>query len=155
MVDRDVIRHPGGVAVLPIDGQEVVLVRQYRVAIGDHVLEIPAGKLDGSDEPPPEGARRELEEEIGFAPTTLISLGRMLPSPGYTDEVIHLFAADGILPSDAASKANRRPDGVEEEHSEIVRMTMDEAFDGIESGMLTDAKTQVALLRWTTLRRRL
>lgn len=140
---RDVLRHPGGVGVLPIDGDQLWFLRQYRVAVGRLLLEIPAGKRDVSDEPPIETARRELQEELGMTARDWVSLGTMEPSPGYTDEVIHLFAASGIV-ADA-----RRPEGVEEVEAEMVSMTIAEALDGIDTGMITDAKTQIALLRWS------
>jgi ADP-ribose pyrophosphatase len=140
---RDVIRHPGGVGVLAVDGSDVLLVRQYRVAVGMPILEIPAGKLDAVDEPLEVAATRELEEEIGFSPVELVPLGPMWPSPGYTDEVIHLFAAVGLRPTP------RRPDGVEEHHSEIVRIDFDELLHMVERGSILDAKTQLAVLAWS------
>jgi ADP-ribose pyrophosphatase len=140
---RDVLRHPGGVAVLPIHNDTVWLIRQYRVAVGRSLLEIPAGKRDNPGEPPLETARRELDEELGMTAEHWVSLGTMEPSPGYTDEVIHLFAASGIV-ADA-----RRPQGVEEVEAEIVTMTLGAAMAAVDSGEITDAKTQLALLRWS------
>lgn len=140
---RDVLRHPGGVAVLPVEGGRVWMLRQYRVALDRHILEIPAGKRDVSGEPPIETARRELAEELGMVATDWTSLGTMAPSPGYTDEIIHLFAASGIV------AGTRKPDGAEEMEAEIVEMSIDEALIGIDDDTITDAKTQVALLRWS------
>lgn len=140
---RDVLRHPGGVGVLPVDEDRVWFVRQYRVALGRSLLEIPAGKRDIADEPPIETARRELREELGMTARDWVSLGTMEPSPGYTDEVLHLFAASGIV-ADA-----RRPQGVEEAEAEMVSMTVAEAMDAVDTGMITDAKSQIALLRWS------
>lgn len=140
---RDVLRHPGGVGVLPVDGDQLWFVRQYRVAIGRSLLEIPAGKRDVADEPPIDTARRELREELGMTSRDWVSMGTMEPSPGYTDEVIHLFAASGIVAD------TRRPQGVEEVEAELVSMTITEALDALETGMITDAKTQIALLRWS------
>jgi ADP-ribose pyrophosphatase len=139
---RDVLRHPGGVGVLPIDGGRVWLVRQYRVAVGRELLEIPAGKRDVTGESPEVGARRELAEELGMQAAEWIPLGSMEPSPGYTDEVIHLFAARGIVAD------TRDPQGVEESEAEIVEMSLDDALSAIDDGRITDAKTQIALLRW-------
>ena len=147
-VQRDVLRHPGGVGILPVDGDEVILLRQFRVAAGEELLEIPAGKLDRTGEEIADGASRELEEEIGFRPRELVPIGRMLPSPGYTDEVIHLYVADGIVPV-----PDRRPDGVEEHHAEVVRVGFEEAVAMVGEGLITDAKTQIALLRWSGRRR--
>lgn len=139
---RDVLRHPGGVAVLPVDNGQVWLVRQYRVAIRRDILEIPAGKRDVAGEPPIETARRELREELGMTASEWVSLGSMEPSPGYTDEVIHLFAASGIVAE------ARRPEGIEEVEASVVTMTLEDAMEAIDVGEITDAKTQIALLRW-------
>ena len=138
--ERDVIRHPGGVAVVVVDEGELVLVRQYRVAVDQHVLEIPAGKLDG-DEAPIVAARRELGEELGMD-GTMRPLGSMIVSPGYTDEIIHLFEAVDIV------TGRRDPRGAEERTAEVVRMPVAEALEKIESGEITDSKTQIALMRW-------
>ncbi|MDX1449864.1 MAG: NUDIX hydrolase [Acidimicrobiia bacterium] len=140
---RDVLRHPGGVGILPVDGGRVWLVRQFRVALARPVLEIPAGKLDPSDDDPLAAARRELDEELGMSAERWESLGSLDPSPGYTDEVIHLFAASGIVADE------RRPQGAEEVEAEIVEMTVDEAMGAVDDGTITDAKTQIALLRWS------
>jgi len=140
---RDVLRHPGGVAVLPVDGGQVWLIKQFRVAVNRDLLEIPAGKRDVGGEPPVETARRELYEEMGMTATDWVSLGTLEPSPGYTDEVIHLFAASGIVAE------ARRPDGVEEVEAEMVVMTVDHAMAAIDTGSITDAKTQIALMKWS------
>lgn len=140
---RDVLRHPGGVGVLAIESGRLWLVRQFRVAVGRPSLEIPAGKLDVANEAPIDAARRELGEELGMEASEWLSLGSLDPSPGYTDEVIHLFAASGIV-ADA-----RRPQGAEEVEAEIVEMTVDEALAAVDDGTITDAKTQIALLRWS------
>ena len=139
---RDVIQHPGGVAVLPVDGDDVLLVRQYRVAVDRWVLEIPAGKLDQPGEPPDEAARRELTEELGVHAKRLVALGSTLPSPGYTSEEIHLFAAEGILDGE------RAPHGLEEESAELIRMPLREALQLVDEGQIIDAKTQIALSLW-------
>jgi ADP-ribose pyrophosphatase len=143
---RDMVAHPGGVGVLPIDGDDVLLVRQYRVAAGGPLLEIPAGKRDVSGEDPAETAVRELEEEVGARPVSLISLGETFPSPGYTNEVIHLFAADGIVLTE------RRPDGAEEHHAEVIRMPLSEVVAGVRGGSIIDSKTQIAVMLWTAMR---
>jgi len=141
-VVRDVIRHRGGVGVLPVWEGEVTLVSQYRVAVGEHVLEIPAGKLEDGDHSPSEAASRELWEETGLRAGRLVDLGEILPSPGYTDERIRLFAARDL------ARGERSPDGAEEREARVVTM---EKGDGIrmgESGRICDAKTVVALLLW-------
>ncbi len=141
-VVRDIVRHPGGVAVLPVEGERLWLVDQYRPALGKRILEVPAGKLDLEDEPVEEAARRELEEELGMIPVALVPMGVMAVSPGYVDEVIHLFVADGIVAGD------RQPQGAEEHDAVIVEMTLGEAMARMDQGEIEDAKTQLLLLAW-------
>ncbi len=146
-VVRDVIRHRGGVGVLPVWGAEVTLIRQYRAAVGEDVVEIPAGKLEEGELSAVEAARRELWEETGIRAERLIGLGEILPSPGYTDERITLFAADGLI------QGERSPDGAEERSAQVIRVKLSEALEMIESQEIRDAKTVVALLRWAAGRR--
>lgn len=143
---RDVVVHPGGVAVLPITDDGVVFVRQFRVAVNEWVLEIPAGKLDPDDADPRQAALRELREEIGAESARLVGLGSTFVSPGYTSERIHLFAADGIL------FGERTPHGLEEESAEIVLVAWEEALRMLDSGRLIDAKSQIALALWARRR---
>jgi ADP-ribose pyrophosphatase len=145
VVVRDVIRHRGGVAILPVWGEDVTLICQYRAAVGEDVMEIPAGKFEEDEISPQDAARRELLEETGLAAERIVDLGEILPSPGYTDERIKLFAAEGLTEGD------RHPDGAEEEASVVSRISLGEALEMIESGQIRDAKTVVALLRWTAL----
>jgi ADP-ribose pyrophosphatase len=111
------------------------------------VTEIPAGRLDPTDEGPEEAAKRELEEELGATASSWTRLGRMLASPGYSDEVIHLFAAEGL------TFGERRPDGSEEREASLVLLPVDEVLLRIGTGDITDAKTQLALLLWDRQRR--
>ena len=136
---RDVVRHPGGVGVIPLIGSDVVLVRQYRVAMDEPVLEIPAGKLERGEEPEP-AAARELEEELGMT-GRLSGLGSRVVSPGYTDERIHLFVADDIV------AGSRSPDGAEEHEAEMVQLPLQRALAMVDDGQIVDAKSQIALLR--------
>lgn len=139
---RDVVRHPGGVAVLAIDEDRVWLIRQHRVALGRDLVEIPAGKLDRTGESVEAAARRELGEELGATAAVMEHLATMAPSPGYTDEVIEIYLAQGLHFSD------RRPDGEEEQEAHIFSMPIAEALNSIDNGQMIDAKTQVALLSW-------
>ena len=141
-VVRDVVRHRGGVGVLPVWGEEVTLISQYRVAVGEDVLEIPAGKLEEGDLSQTEAALRELWEETGLRAGRLVDLGEILPSPGYTDERIRLFAAQDLV------RGERSPDGAEERDARVITVKADQAIRMIESGEIRDAKTVVALLRW-------
>ncbi len=144
-VTRDVIRHPGGVGILPVWGEEITLIHQYRAALGEEIWEIPAGKTESDDISLPEAARRELREETGLQAEELTDLGEILPSPGYTDERIRLFAATGLR------QGPRNPDGAEERAAQVARIGMDDALKMIESGAIRDATTVVALLRWATV----
>ncbi|HEY7565763.1 MAG TPA: NUDIX hydrolase [Acidimicrobiia bacterium] len=143
---RDVVRHPGGVAVLPVDGNRVWLVSQFRTAVGEQTLEIPAGKLDPGETNVPDAARRELEEEVGATASELFHLTTMFPSPGYTDESIHIYAATGL------KFGPRRPEGAEEINSAIATISVAEALHRIETGEIKDSKTQIALLLWVRQR---
>lgn len=136
---RDVIRHPGGVGVLPLMGDDVVLVRQYRVALDRPILEIPAGRLEPGEAPESAG-ERELSEELGMR-GRLVPLGALHVSPGYTDEIIHLFAVVDIVASD------REPEGAEELAAQVFRVSLEEALEMVADGRITDAKTQIALMR--------
>lgn len=136
---RDVIRHPGGVGVVPFTGEDVFLVRQYRVAMDAPVLEIPAGKLEPGEDVGL-AASRELKEELGMT-GRLRSIGSLLVSPGYTDERIHLYVAEDIV------AGTRQPDGAEEHEAEIVQIPLRRALSMVEDGQIVDAKSQIALLR--------
>lgn len=141
-VARDVVRHPGGVAILPVGEDRIWFVVQERAPYRREVLEIPAGKIDPSDTTPVEAARRELAEELGAFVDRLETLGVMYPSPGYTDEVIHLYLAEGIVPRE------RQPDGAEERFAQVASLSIEEALSRVERGEIPDAKTQLALLLW-------
>lgn len=143
---RDVVRHPGGIAVLPVDGGNVWLVSQFRTAVEQQLLEIPAGKIDPTDIHLPTAARRELVEEVGATADEIIFLTSMLPSPGYTDEVLHIFAAKGL------TFGERRPQGAEEVHSKVITYSLEDALRSIETGEIRDSKTQIALLLWARRR---
>ena len=102
---REVVRHPGGVCVLALDQDgQVTLVRQYRYPMGEHIIELPAGKLDPGEEPSV-AARRELEEETGLRAGKLTYLGYLLASPGFCDERLHMFLAQELELHDAKSVA--------------------------------------------------
>lgn len=141
-VVRDVVRHPGGVAVLPIDGDRVWMIRQHRVAMGRDLDEIPAGKLDREGEDVVSAAHRELAEELGATSRRMEHLATMAPSPGYTDEVIEIYLAEGLEFGD------RSPQGAEEHDATVLSMPITEALDSIGTGEISDAKTLVALLEW-------
>lgn len=134
-----IVRHPGGVAVLPLhpDGS-VTLIRQLRPAIGLVTLELPAGRLDPGEDPAACG-RRELGEETGLVAAALESLGTIHTSPGVFDERIHLFLATGLSQEQSAPE--------EYEDIETVRLPLKEAVAMAQRGEISDAKTVIALFR--------
>jgi 8-oxo-dGDP phosphatase len=137
---RDIIRHPGAVAVLPLhaDGT-VTLVRQYRAPIDSLLLEIPAGIRDVAEEPREETARRELAEEVGLSAEHLEHLVSFHNAPGMSDEVVDVFLATGLADVD------RDAQGVEEQAMTIERHHLDDLGAMIADGRLTDAKTVIAV----------
>lgn len=137
VVDVDVVRHAGAVAILPqdVDGN-LVLIRQYRHPVGGMLLEIPAGRLEAGEDPEV-CARRELREEIGMAPGWLRRLGAFYPAPGYTDELLHVYLA-GDLVEDSL-------EGDEDELIEVERIAPQKALEMAASGQIVDAKTLIAL----------
>jgi ADP-ribose pyrophosphatase len=136
-VDLDVVRHPGAAAVVPFEADDVVLlIRQFRHAAGGTIWEVPAGKLDGDT--PESCAMKELEEEAGRRAGRLERLGSIWTTPGFTDEVIHLFAAFDLTPT---------PRRLEfDEVIEVVPTPIGEALEMIWRGELRDAKSAIALL---------
>lgn len=140
----DIVHHSGGAAILPVDANgDVVLIRQWRYALGRTLLEAPAGRIEPGDDPAATAAR-ELEEEAGFSAATIESLGSILVAPGYTTERIYLFLATGLR------EVPVRPD--EDERIEVVRMPFNEALRLIDTGEIDDGKTIVVLLRAATRR---
>ena len=143
--ERDIVRSPGAVAAVPLvfdaeGNPSVVLVRQYRPPYERPIIEIPAGMRDVDDEPTEETARRELIEEVGLAAGSLELLIELLPSPGLTDSVTTIFLASGCV------TAERDLHGPEEEHSEVLHVSLGDAVEMIERGEITDAKTVAGLL---------
>jgi 8-oxo-dGTP pyrophosphatase MutT (NUDIX family) len=137
---RDVVRHPGAVAVLPVhDDGTATLVRQYRAPLDRPLLEIPAGIRDVADEAPEETARRELAEEVGLEAASIEHLVSFHNAPGMSDEVVDVYLATGLREVPAAAQ------GVEEEAMTIERHHLDDLAAMIADGRLTDAKTVIAV----------
>jgi ADP-ribose pyrophosphatase len=142
--ERDVVRSPGAVAVVPVlegpDGPEVIVVRQFRPAIGQWLLEIPAGLRDKPGEDPEETARRELAEEAGYAAERYELLTVFANAAGMTDQRTHIYLATGL--TDVPTGA----DGVEETYLTIERVAFRDVPELIRAGALADAKTLIGLL---------
>ena len=135
---REVVHHPGASAVVAIDeDNRIIMEKQFRYALNDYLLEIPAGKLDAGEDPLV-CAKRELEEETGIIASEWISLGTIATSPGFCNEVIHLYVAKGL------SKGEIHWD--EDEYVEVERYTFDELLQRIKEETIKDSKTLSALL---------
>lgn len=141
---RELIRHPGAVAVVALDDTDhVLMVRQYRIAAEQVMLEIPAGTLIPGEDPYV-CADRELQEETGYRPGKLERIGGIYVAPGYTTEFIHLFLATDLIES--------RLPGDDDEFIETERMPLTQALAMIDRGEIFDGKSISALL--TVARRR-
>jgi ADP-ribose pyrophosphatase len=139
--ERDIVRHPGAVSVVAAeaDRRHVILVRQYRAAVDTALLELPAGKLDVPGEPPEDCAARELAEEIGYRPGSLVELCQFLNSPGFSDERSWIYLGENLV------RCDRDAQGVEERHLTLERVDLDELDDLIATGEILDAKTIIGL----------
>ncbi|MBQ3133058.1 MAG: NUDIX hydrolase [Clostridia bacterium] len=141
---REVVDHPGGVCVAPLtDEGDLLFVRQFRYPYGEVVLELPAGKREPGEDPLITG-KRELLEETGATADEMIDLGSCYPSPGYTSEVIYLYGATGL------HIGENRPD--EDEFLEPERIPLEVAAEMVMNGTITDAKTQILILKLWKLR---
>ena len=141
---RDIVEHPGAVAVVAFVGDDLLLVRQYRLAAGRILLEIPAGTLDrevdGRIEDPAIAAPRELGEETGYRAATWRRLGMFWTAPGFASEAMTLYLATDLSPIDGY--AGPEPD----ERLDLVRMPWQEAIAAAERGDFEDAKTVAGIL---------
>jgi ADP-ribose pyrophosphatase len=137
-IDLDIIRHPGASAVVPLSKKDTVLMlEQYRHAVGGFIWEIPAGTLS-SGETPLDCAKRELIEETGFSARAWEKLGEITPLPGYSDERIHIFLATELT----AARQNLDMDEVLRVHE----MKLETALDMIHNGAIQDSKTISGLI---------
>jgi ADP-ribose pyrophosphatase len=139
--DRDIIRHPGAVAVVPLheDGS-LTLVRQYRASLDHDLLELPAGLRDVEGESDERTAGRELAEEAGLAASTFEHLVTIHNAPGMSDERIALFLARGL------TGVAHDPQGEEEQAMTVERLALSDVLEMIADGRITDAKTIVGVL---------
>ena len=136
---RELVIHSGGVCVVPLtDDNKVIMVRQFRYAFGEPLLEIPAGKLEKGEEHR-SAALRELEEETGAKCTSFEYLGVCYPSVAYLTEKIHMYLARGL----SFGKAHLD----EGEFLDVMQIPLDEAVEMVMRGEIPDAKTQIALLK--------
>jgi ADP-ribose pyrophosphatase len=136
VVDREIVSHPGAVAVVAHDGQDLWLVRQPREAVDDYLLELPAGKLDEEGEDALATAKRELAEEIGKAARNWQHLTTFYASPGFSDEQIHVYLATDLYDEQAETHENER--------IEIVHVPLSDIDNLIQQNV--DSKTLIGLL---------
>jgi ADP-ribose pyrophosphatase len=134
--ERDIVRHPGAVAVVAVtDDRSVVLVRQYRPTVDRWLLEVPAGTRDVDGEPPELTAHRELAEEVGYEAESLTLLTRTALTPGFCDQISHVYLATGLrtVPTDRQ--------GAEERYMEVVLVPLDRFDALVDDGEIVDAST--------------
>ncbi|MEH7120071.1 NUDIX hydrolase [Neobacillus vireti] len=136
---REIIKHPGAVAVIAVtDENKVVMVEQYRKALERTIVEIPAGKLEKGEEPEI-CARRELEEETGYECSSLELITSFYTSPGFADEIVHVYAAKGLTKKEDAAGLD------EDEFVNLEELTLDEAEEYLAQQKIFDAKTIFAI----------
>lgn len=136
---RTIINHPGAVCVASItDNKEIAFVRQYRHALSKVIIELPAGKLEPGEDPL-EACKRELTEETGISGKNFSSLGCIYVSPGYTNEIIHLYTCKANSIGEISLD--------EDEFLEPVFIELDKAIDMVINGEIKDSKTQLCLLK--------
>lgn len=135
---REVVEYAGAVTIAALDDQQqVLLVRQYRYAVGRELVELPAGKLEPGEDPL-ECARRELTEETGYRAREWRPLLRFYSTPGFTSEHMHLFLASEL------EQGEQAPD--EDEFVEVLKVPLDEALRMVDRGEICDSKSIVGLL---------
>ena len=140
---REVVRHPGGVCVAALDeDNNLFFVRQFRYPYAEIVLELPAGKLEKGSTPL-ENGKRELREETGAEGYSYISLGQVYPSPGYTDEIIHLYCCRVKEIGDSS------PD--DDEFLNVIKIPLEKAVEMVLNNQIPDSKTQIAVLKTALL----
>lgn len=135
---REIVELSGAVAIVPITNNgEIILVKQYRKATESIILEIPAGKLEINEEPI-DCAIRELKEETGYSSENMEYLLNYYSSPGFTNEVMHLFLATGVIYGEASPE--------DDEYIDVIRVDIIQALEMIKSGEIKDGKTIIGIL---------
>lgn len=138
--NREIVKHPGAVAIIALtEDKKIILVEQFRKALERSIIEIPAGKIE-TGEPPEETALRELEEETGYTTNKLQYIQSFATSPGFADEIIHLYFAENCV------KLEEKADLDEDEFVELMHVSLEEMESMISNKLVYDAKTAFAYL---------
>ena len=139
---REIVRHPGAVAIMPFTSEgKMIFVEQFRKPIEQTIYEIPAGKIDDTDTDPVETGVRELKEETGYSAHEFEFVKTFYTTPGFTDEVIHLYRASSLEEQEEEALD-------EDEFLELIELSFEEAWQAYEDSKIIDAKTIMALLYW-------
>ncbi|OGN88820.1 MAG: hypothetical protein A2158_03705 [Chloroflexi bacterium RBG_13_46_14] len=142
---RDIVEHSECVAIVAVDPDgKILLVNQYRLPVGKQLLEIPAGGIDGEEEPV-DAVRREMQEETGYLPNRVEKLGGFYSAPGFCTEYLHLYLATELEPSRLVAE--------DTDSITLVRIDPEEITGLIHSGEICDAKSIAGLLTWLGTRR--
>jgi len=139
--DRNIVKHPGAVGIIAVDEDEIVLIKQYRYATGKYLLEIPAGTLEEGEDPY-QCAVRELQEETGYAASAWNRLFQCYMVPGYSDEILYFYLAEGLTKLDANPE--------DDEDISVQKFGINEVLGMIENNEIEDAKTMLSVLTYLT-----
>lgn len=146
IAEREIVNHPGGVGIVAVnDNDEIYLVKQFRKPLERAIYEIPAGKLD-KGEAHRDCGLRELKEETGLSANVFEYMGFIYPSPGFTDEVTHVYLANDLLRGDA--------DPDDDEFLDVEKVPFSTAYDMIMTGEINDAKSVFGILKYDAMKRR-
>ncbi len=138
---REIVKHPGAVAIIAFtDEGKMLLVQQYRKAIGKVIIEVPAGKIEKGEEPSVT-AKRELEEETGYMCESVHPLASFYTSPGFADEIIHLYIAEKVSQLETQHLDD-------DEFIDVLEVTLEEALELVKTQKIHDAKSMYAIQYW-------
>lgn len=136
---REVVRHHGGVGILALNHDKIILVEQYRYPYAEKTLEIPAGKLEPGEDVE-SCALRELEEETGYSSLKVLPITQIYPTPGYCDELLHIYEAKNIF------KVENPAVGDDDEYIDVIELDLLDAYRKVIDGTIKDAKTVIAIM---------
>ena len=141
LFSREIVEHPGAVAILPLIGKDIVMVKQHRYPAKKIMLELPAGTLE-KNENPDECARRELIEETGYIPGSLKKMLQFYVAPGYDTEIVHVYLAMNLTKSEQSLDEN--------EDIEVLKISINNILEMIKENEIDDAKSIVGIMYYQT-----